>query len=220
MDLSKYESDAGASAPSAPASPSAGYPSAGNPATGTMATTPGAYWYYQIQAEMAAALAAAGLTPATASLAQLRDVIAILGSPVGSLVLHFGSTNPYMTLKANGAVVSRTAYARLFAVIGTTYGAGDGATTFALPDARAMFFRGLDDGRNVDPAPTRVVGSVQTCMIENHSHGYTVAGGTYPVLISFASGSIPLGNPSSTTAAAGGSETRPINMALLACIRY
>ena len=62
-------------------------------------------------------------------------------------------------LKCNGALLSRTTYAALFAVIGTTYGAGDGSTTFALPDLRGEFLRGLDDGRGVDGG--RALGSAQ-----------------------------------------------------------
>lgn len=65
----------------------------------------------------------------------------------------------------NGAAVSRTTYATLFAVIGVIYGAGDGATTFNLPDARGEFERGLDLGRGVDPG--RVLGSGQGDAIRN-----------------------------------------------------
>lgn len=65
----------------------------------------------------------------------------------------------------NGAAVSRTTYATLFAVIGVAYGAGDGATTFNLPDARGEFDRGLDLGRGVDPG--RVLGSGQGDAIRN-----------------------------------------------------
>ncbi|APC68784.1 phage tail protein [Ralstonia solanacearum] len=60
------------------------------------------------------------------------------------------STAPNGWLKANGAAVSRTTYAALYAEIGTTFGAGDGAATFNLPDLRGEFLRGWDDGRGVD----------------------------------------------------------------------
>ncbi|WP_197369874.1 phage tail protein, partial [Ralstonia pseudosolanacearum] len=56
------------------------------------------------------------------------------------------STAPSGWLKANGAAVSRTTYAALYAEIGTTFGAGDGAATFNLPDLRGEFLRGWDDG--------------------------------------------------------------------------
>jgi microcystin-dependent protein len=68
-------------------------------------------------------------------------------------------TPPPGSIKANFAAVSRTIYSRLFNVIGTTYGAGDGVTTFNVPDGRAEFFRGLDDGRGIDPG--RLLGSLQ-----------------------------------------------------------
>ncbi|MEZ0190758.1 phage tail protein [Ralstonia solanacearum] len=67
------------------------------------------------------------------------------------LIAYFArSTAPNGWLKANGAAVSRTTYAALFTEIGTTFGAGDGANTFNLPDLRGEFLRGWDDGRGVD----------------------------------------------------------------------
>lgn len=62
-------------------------------------------------------------------------------------------------LIANGQAVSRTTYARLFSRLGTLWGAGDGSTTFNLPDMRGEFIRGFDAGRGVDPS--RVFGSWQ-----------------------------------------------------------
>jgi hypothetical protein len=62
--------------------------------------------------------------------------------PVGSYICHAGTTAPPGFLACNGAAVSRTTYAALFAVIGTTYGAGDGSTTFNLPDCRGLVFVG------------------------------------------------------------------------------
>ena len=55
-------------------------------------------------------------------------------SAVGSVVLYTKSTAPSGYLLCNGQAVSRTTYASLFAVIGTTYGAGDGSTTFNVPN--------------------------------------------------------------------------------------
>ena len=49
-------------------------------------------------------------------------------------------------LICNGAAVSRTTYADLFSVLGTTYGSGDGSTTFNLPDFRGDFIRGYLSG--------------------------------------------------------------------------
>lgn len=85
------------------------------------------------------------------------------------MVAHFArSTAPAGWLKANGASVSRVAYAELFAAIGTTYGAGDGFTTFNLPDLRGEFIRGWDDGRGVDGG--RELGAVQSGAIQSHTH--------------------------------------------------
>ncbi|WP_308184982.1 phage tail protein [Neisseria polysaccharea] len=76
-----------------------------------------------------------------------------------------GQTAPTSWLKANGAAVSRTLYAALFQSIGTTYGAGDGRTTFNLPDLRGEFIRGWDDGRGIDSR--RALGSGQSDAIRN-----------------------------------------------------
>ena len=85
--------------------------------------------------------------------------------PSGAVLYFAGQTAPAGWLKANGAAVSRTAYAALFAAIGTTYGAGDGSTTFNLPDLRGEFIRGWDDGRGIDRG--RVFGSAQGDAIRN-----------------------------------------------------
>ena len=75
-------------------------------------------------------------------------------------VAHFAANSaPAGWLKANGAAISRSAYAGLFAAIGTTYGAGDGSSTFNVPDLRGEFLRGLDDGRGVDSG--RGIGTAQ-----------------------------------------------------------
>lgn len=76
-----------------------------------------------------------------------------------------GSSPPTGWLKRNGAAVSRTTYAALFAAIGTTYGAGNGTTTFNVPDGRAEFDRGLDDGRGIDVG--RALGTAQGDTIRN-----------------------------------------------------
>ena len=55
------------------------------------------------------------------------------GALVGSVTWYAGAGTPENYLRGDGSAVSRTNYADLFAVIGTTYGAGDGSTTFNLP---------------------------------------------------------------------------------------
>lgn len=64
--------------------------------------------------------------------------------PVGGIIMHGGTTVPFGFLLANGAAVSRTTYAGLFEVYGTTFGPGNGSTTFNLPDMRNRFPFGAD----------------------------------------------------------------------------
>ncbi len=89
-------------------------------------------------------------------------------SPAGSVSYHAATTAPTGWLKANGALIDRTTYADLFAVIGETYGAGDGSTTFALPDLRGEFLRSYDDGRGIDTG--RTLGDSQDDAFQGHAH--------------------------------------------------
>ena len=59
--------------------------------------------------------------------------------PTGAILPYGGTTAPSGYVLANGAAISRTTFADLFAVYGTTYGAGDGSTTFNVPDLRGRF---------------------------------------------------------------------------------
>lgn len=157
------------------------------------------------------------------AIAAMRDYIADLETVAPGIVAHFpASSPPAGWLKANGAAVSRSTYSALFAAIGVTFGAGDGSTTFNLPDLRGEFVRGLDDSRGVDSG--RVLGSAQADEIESHTHGIPAGGnGTGPVrLLDYTT----IGGTSRNVAATqlsnstGGAETRPRNIALLACIKY
>jgi microcystin-dependent protein len=67
--------------------------------------------------------------------------------PVGSVTQFAGNTIPIRYLECNGSAVSRTEYPELFAIIGTTYGAGDGNTTFNLPDLRGRV--AIGDGQGI-----------------------------------------------------------------------
>lgn len=109
-------------------------------------------------------------------LKQTRDAI-----PTGSIFTFPMATTPTGYLVCDGSAVSRTTYADLFAVLGTTYGAGNGSTTFNLPDYRGQFLRGLDSGSGIDPdANTRqdrgdgtvgdYVGTTQNHEMESHLH--------------------------------------------------
>ncbi|MDC4837410.1 phage tail protein [Acinetobacter baumannii] len=162
--------------------------------------------------------------------------------PPGTVVTLASQNIPtgYRLLKCNGAAYSRTAYADLFAAIGTSYGAGDGVNTFNVPDARGEFPRFADDGRGIDIG--RIVGSKQSQQVLKHKHhsfgenlvnsmwifgrstknGYlgTNGGLDHDNFLYYTSdgteydGDNP--NPSGTV----GNENRPRNIALLACIRY
>ena len=85
--------------------------------------------------------------------------------PSGQIGLFATDYAPTGWLKANGAVLSRTVYTNLFAAIGTRFGAGDGHSTFNLPDLRGEFPRFWDDGRGVDAG--RGLGTWQNDAIRN-----------------------------------------------------
>jgi microcystin-dependent protein len=88
--------------------------------------------------------------------------------PTGSVHMMATTTAPSGYLKCNGAAISRTTYADLFAIIGTTHGAGDGSSTFNVPDLRGEFVRGWDDSRGVDSG--RSFGSSQSDANKQHNH--------------------------------------------------
>lgn len=141
-------------------------------------------------------------------------------SPAGQ-VAHFArSSAPAGWLKANGAAVSRTAYADLFAAIGTTFGTGDGFNTFNLPDLRGEFLRGWDDGRGVDTG--RVFGSQQADELKAHKHTTTVKRdrGTTAMGNAVFGDEDYYGENTLESSSTGGIETRPRNRALLACIKF
>jgi hypothetical protein len=154
-------------------------------------------------------------TPAMATAAVL---------PAGFILPFAGNTAPTGWLKANGQLVSRTTYAGLFAAIGTIYGAGNGSTTFALPDLRGEFVRGWDDGRGVDTG--RAIGSAQADDYKSHTHPsgwYATSNetsGQGTATSGFFTNRVAVSTTGGApTAAAGGTETRPRNVALLYCIK-
>lgn len=70
--------------------------------------------------------------------------------PIGAVIPYAGATAPSGWLLCYGQAVSRTTYAALFAVIGTTYGPGDGSTTFNVPDANGRVIAGRDNMGGTD----------------------------------------------------------------------
>ena len=100
-------------------------------------------------------------------------------TPSGAILQFAGSSAPANWLLCDGALVSRTTYANLFTAIGTTYGAGDGSTTFKLPDLRGRVPIGAGQGSGLQ---NRVIGAtggaethtLTTSEIPAHDHNVTV----------------------------------------------
>lgn len=152
---------------------------------------------------------------------------------------------PLGWLETNGAAISRTgATANLFAALGTTWGVGDGTTTFNIPALRGKFLRDWDDGAGVDPA--RAFASTQTGNIAQTvgTSAGTVTGtmsGTATgagQVLELTSGSLNAsggsnvntqsaltvtgtitGTETGTATVGTGTDTRPINAAVLFCIK-
>lgn len=102
---------------------------------------------------------------------QMDTAIAGALLPAGVVVPYASASVPSGWLLCNGQAVSRATYAALFAVVATTFGTGDGSTTFNVPELRGEFIRGLDNARGVDTG--RVLGSAQASGIAAHNHTAT-----------------------------------------------
>jgi microcystin-dependent protein len=136
---------------------------------------------------------AVGATLYTKTLLAATSVDAALGvlgnpAPTGVITEYGGSSAPTGWLLCDGAAVSRTTYANLFAVIGTTYGIGDNSTTFNVPDRRGRFGiganvtfpRGSVGGTLTTDGTALTVGQLPahthtgtTSTNGNHTHGFT-----------------------------------------------
>ena len=91
---------------------------------------------------------------------ELEDVIAKRGTPVGSIEYFALTVPPAGYLKADGAAVGRETYPELFAAIGTTFGEGDGATTFNLPDLIGRFAQGSNTpGQKIEAGLPNITGA-------------------------------------------------------------
>lgn len=157
----------------------------------------------------------------------------LLAAPPGAVVAFAQNTAPTGWLKCNGANISRSTYSSLFSAIGTTFGVGDGSTTFGLPDLRGEFVRGWDDGRGVDSG--RAFGSSQLDQLQNITGSvnnvWALGAGTGALSTSTSGSSNRPGtggngtldisfNASLSSGARTGTETRPRNVALLYCIKF
>jgi microcystin-dependent protein len=162
--------------------------------------------------------------------------------PAGAIMPFAMNSAPSGWLAANGLAVSRTTYAALFAAIGTTYGAGDGSTTFALPDLRGYFVRG--SGTNSDGVAAGTFGAKQADAVGPHTHSGTTGddspdhthsiergtsngghanSGAFSAPAAGTSGGASTRHQhtftSSSQSPAGTTETRPRNIAMLYCIK-
>jgi hypothetical protein len=139
--------------------------------------------------------------------------------PAGAVQAFAMNSSPSGWLAANGSNVSRTTYAALFSAIGTTYGTGNGSTTFTLPDLRGYFVRG--SGTNSDGVAAGTFGNKQTDDFKSHTH--TDNGGYTANEYDYSPGEGHPGLRKSfniVTGATGGTETRPRNIAMLYCIKF
>lgn len=86
-----------------------------------------------------------GATVIMAPVAAFYEYLVSISVPTGSVQPYAGASEPTGWLLCYGQNISRTTYADLFTAIGTTYGSGDGSTTFTLPDLRGRVVAGQDD---------------------------------------------------------------------------
>ena len=93
--------------------------------------------------------------------------------PVGCVIPFAGSEAPEGFLRCDGAAVSRETFADLFGVLGTVYGAGDGATTFHVPDLRGRMVLGTGPGRALGAQGGEASHRLTLEEIPSHAHGVT-----------------------------------------------
>lgn len=100
-------------------------------------------------------------------------------APIGApqITLNFGATLPENCIWLEGAAVSRTTYSTLFGIYGTTYGEGDGSTTFNLPDFRNRAVWGADSAGYLDAGLPNIKGSVNYLQVLDGGYSATGAFG-------------------------------------------
>lgn len=169
-------------------------------------------------------------------LGELQKVV--INAGIGFCLPFYGETAPPGTLACDGSEISREAYKELFAVLGTKAGAGDGSTTFNLPDFRGCFIRGTGGnaaalGVEQGDAIREVSGILGVRSGDNGLTKLTVSesGPFYDVGRPEGSGATSWTVSSTLSPALGigfrisnvvptAAENRPVNVALLWCIIY
>jgi len=178
----------------------------------------------------------AGVTSAIQSQLNALTAATAAAVPAGAVNSFAMNSAPTGWLNCDGATISRTTYSVLFAAIGTTYGAGDGTSTFLVPDLRGEFLRGWDNGRGVDAS--RAFGSNQGDAIRNILAAFgniRVALGLSPRATATGAAAVALGATSQDNGNGGAAvgnftfdasrtvptaaDNRPRNIALLFCIK-
>lgn len=153
----------------------------------------------------------------THKLVDITDLSVTQLVPPG-IVGHFAmDTPPEGWLRCNGADVSRTTYAALFAAIGTRFGSANGST-FRLPDLRGEFIRGWDNGRGLDPG--RSFGSMQEDAIRAPFNIGRIISSQFAWVGGTLHGEGYMKASEGGAGLSSGPETRPHNLALLACIKF
>lgn len=139
----------------------------------------------------------------------------IEGIPTGTITTWSDSSLPSGFLECDGSNVSRTTYSALFAIIGTTYGAGDGSTTFGLPDLQDNVAVGKSNskalastgGANTVTSTGNIGGSTANATLSegqlaSHDHSFSVnAGGGNSTVVSRNLGNV--GNTNTANAGSG-----------------
>ena len=120
-------------------------------------------------ADFSAPVSGSKLSAVMVMLSKWRNYISRALVPTGTVLAFAGSSAPSGFLLCDGRAVSRTTYTSLFSVIGTTYGSGDGSTTFNLPDMRGRVAVGSD--ANLGAAAG--VQSVSLTAAQNGPHNHT-----------------------------------------------
>ena len=146
--------------------------------------------------------------------------------PPGAIMPFAMNSAPSGWLAADGAAVSRSTYAALFAAIGTTHGTGDGSTTFNLPDLQGIFVRGSGSQTISGTTYSGTFAGKQQDQLKSHRHD--IRGGTSVDINDFFAGSVANYGMVATggtvysdfVQSTGGAETRPANIALLYCIKF
>lgn len=153
--------------------------------TGSIAATTVQAAVAELDSEKAAAVHTHAISDVT-NLQSSLDAKAASGAavPIGGVIDYFGAVEPSGWFFPNGQAISRSAYPTLFAALGTTYGAGDGSTTFNLPDMRgrvgvmrdvsAGVLTGTDALGTVEGAQTVTLTGAN---LPSHDHGGSITSG-------------------------------------------